>query len=133
MFALHPDFKRDLEIAQLPLCTVLLKDDVRFPWLILIPRREAIREWFELSSSDQEQLHCEVMQVAKRLSAETKADKINIAALGNITPQLHVHVIARFKTDAAWPNPVWNMGASKPYTAVEKPEVIHTLRNITKM
>jgi diadenosine tetraphosphate (Ap4A) HIT family hydrolase len=132
-FTLHPDFKRDIEITQLPLSLVLLKDDARFPWLILIPRRAGAREWFDLGAGDLEQFNREIMHVAKQVAAHMKADKMNIAALGNITPQLHAHVIARFKTDAAWPNPIWNTGAARPYSAAEKARLITDLRNITKM
>lgn len=132
-FALHPDFKHDIEIAQLPLSTVLLKNDARFPWLILIPRRAGACEWFDLNTGDLEQFNREVLHIAKELKAHTQADKINIAALGNITPQLHTHVIARFKTDAAWPNPIWNTGVPKIYTASQKTALVRALRNITKM
>ncbi len=133
-FSLHPDFARDCdEVTHFPLSLVLRKDDARFPWLILVPRRAGISEWFDLSSTDQTQLQREVMHTASALKDHTRADKINIAALGNLTPQLHVHVIARHTTDAAWPNPVWNHGQPRRTPHAERLEWIHTLRKITKM
>lgn len=107
-FALHPDFASAHVVGDLKHCRVLLLDNANFPWLVLVPRYENMRELFDLPPAAYHEVMDEVRTTGERLLAHTKADKINIAALGNVTPQLHIHVIARFKTDSAWPNPVWN-------------------------
>lgn len=112
-FILHPQLAADtLPIGDLPLCRVLLMNDANFPWLILVPRRASLRELFDLEPHAYAEACQEIRMVAEKLSAHTKAYKINIAALGNMVPQLHIHIIARFENDAAWPNPVWNSGVS---------------------
>jgi diadenosine tetraphosphate (Ap4A) HIT family hydrolase len=113
---LHPTLARDtVEVARLPLCRVLLMKDRRFPWLILVPEREAVREIDELSAADRAELIEEIAQVSEVLKRLFRPDKLNVGALGNVVPQLHVHVVARFATDPAWPGPVWGSGAAVPY------------------
>lgn len=108
MFELHSQLASDcIAVGDLPLSRVLLMNDTHFPWLILVPRRPAITELFELSESDQAQLQQEISGLAKALKDVFQADKMNIAALGNVVSQLHVHVIVRYQSDAAWPAPVW--------------------------
>ena len=104
-------------IGDFELSRVLLMDDARFPWLILVPRRNGIRELIELSRNDQHRLLDEVNRCAHVLHALDKPDKLNIAALGNIVPQLHIHVIARHIGDAAWPRPVWGVGSREAFSA----------------
>lgn len=117
MFTLDPKLQADsFPVADVGLTQVRLINDHRFPWLILVPKRAGVSELYELSPLDQTMLTFEVSQIGKALREMTGADKINIAALGNQVPQLHVHVIARFKTDAAWPNPVWGSGQAVPYS-----------------
>ena len=118
--ALHPTLARDtVEIARLPLCRVLLMKDKRFPWLILVPEREAAREIHELSPEDRARLIEEIALAGETLQRFFQTDKLNVGALGNIVPQLHIHVVARFANDAAWPGPVWGSGAAVPYTDEE--------------
>lgn len=113
-FNLHPQLAKDtLLIGDLPLCRLLLMNQKQFPWLILVPKRPNLREIFELTEADYATLSQEIKFVSKTFSGYTKAHKMNIAALGNMVPQLHVHIIARFENDAAWPNPVWNSGAAQ--------------------
>lgn len=127
-FTLHPQLQQDtLPIGDLPLCRVLLMNNRHFPWLILVPRRENIRELFELSVEDYAIATAEIRETAKQFQLHTKAHKMNIAALGNMVPQLHIHIIARFKNDAAWPKPVWGE-ASDPYEKTELPAVIAALQ-----
>ncbi|MEZ5540243.1 MAG: HIT family protein [Pseudomonadales bacterium] len=115
-FALHPQLQKDCQVVgNLPLCALLLMRDANYPWLVLVPRRAAVREWYELSETDQQQLLQETNRLAKFLQQHTQAKKMNIGALGNMVPQLHVHVIARFEQDAAWPAPVWGKVAAQPY------------------
>lgn len=119
-------FVLDERIAgtSLPLLTSALSDvrlmnDRRFPWILLVPRRAGISEIFELTSAEQSALCGETMRAARALTALTGAHKINVGALGNIVPQLHIHIVARFRDDAAWPGPVWGSGAAMPYPPEE--------------
>ncbi|MHC5226423.1 HIT domain-containing protein [Ignatzschineria sp. LJL83] len=94
-------------VTDLPLCEVRIQNEARFPWILLIPKRDNIVEIIDLSIEDQEQLLKELRIASKVMQESFEADKLNIGALGNIVKQLHVHVIARYETDLAWPNPVW--------------------------
>ena len=116
-FSLHPQLTKDTHfVTDLPLCRVLLMNESRYPWFILVPRRTGIREIHELTSAERQQLWAESDQVSRALMAVFQPDKLNIAALGNMVPQLHVHHIARFQSDAAWPAPVWGKFVPVPYT-----------------
>ncbi|MEZ5453619.1 MAG: HIT domain-containing protein [Thiothrix sp.] len=116
-FELHPQLAQDTHfVTDLPLCRVLLMNESRYPWLILVPRRADIREIHELDAADRQQLWEESDQVSRALMALFQPDKLNLAALGNMVPQLHLHYVARFRTDAAWPAPVWGKFAPEPYT-----------------
>jgi diadenosine tetraphosphate (Ap4A) HIT family hydrolase len=118
--ALHPTLARDtVEVARLPLCRLLLMNDRRFPWLILVPEREDAREIHELPPADRAALVEEIARVGEAMERLFQPDKLNVGALGNIVPQLHVHVVARFAADPAWPGPVWGFGAAVPYEASE--------------
>ncbi len=116
MTQLHPQLKKDcFEIARLPLSRVLLVNDEQYPWIILVPERDDINEIFQLSEQDQQQLMRESSAVSLALKQQFKADKINIGALGNMVPQLHIHHIARYTSDVAWPGPAWGKHPAKPY------------------
>ena len=116
MFDLHSQLKKDCEIlGDYPLCRVLLCKDSLYPWLILVPLVEGATEIHQLSAQQQQQLMIESSHTAKCMSDYHQADKMNIAALGNMVPQLHIHHIVRFKTDAAWPSPVWGVKAPELY------------------
>lgn len=118
-FVLHQQLAADcFAVGDLPLCRVLLTNDQRYPWFILVPRREGISEIHQLTAKDREQLWHESDWFSRQLDQLFAPDKLNIAALGNMVPQLHLHHIARFKTDAAWPAPVWGKHAAKAYTEV---------------
>jgi diadenosine tetraphosphate (Ap4A) HIT family hydrolase len=128
-FALDPRLAADtLPIGDLKLCRVLLMNDSRFPWLILVPRRKGLCELHDPSPQELGALADEAALAGKRLKALTGAHKINTAALGNMVAQLHVHVIARFEGDAAWPNPIWGSGAALPYQPQAADERIAALR-----
>lgn len=103
-------------VGDLPLSRVLLMNDARYPWLILVPRRAAISEIFDLEDAEQLAVWQEANAVAEGLKDLVGADKMNIATLGNVVSQLHVHVVARVQGDAAWPAPVWGRGEAQPYT-----------------
>lgn len=126
MFELHPQLQADTVIlGDLALCRVLLMNDANYPWVILVPRVAGAREIFELDDADQMRLLRESSLIAHTLNELFTPDKLNVAALGNVVPQLHIHVIARYRTDPAWPAPVWGKVATIPYT----PE---TLRDAAK-
>ena len=115
-FALDSRLQADTRrITSLPLCEVLLMNDARYPWLILVPRHMGLVEILDLPSTAQLQLWQEINQVAAVLREVAPCDKLNIGALGNIVRQLHVHVVARKEGDAAWPGPVWGNGLTEPY------------------
>lgn len=120
MFVLDERLKNDTcWLGDFPLCRVLLMNDSRYPWLILVPRQADISEVFQLSAPQQQTLWQETTQVAHALNTLFAADKMNIATLGNVVNQLHMHVVARMRNDAAWPAPVWGKGAAEPYSAVQ--------------
>jgi diadenosine tetraphosphate (Ap4A) HIT family hydrolase len=105
-----------LPVTELPLCRVLLMNDARFPWAVLVPRRTGASEVFDLSADDQQQLWREASALGAAMKDGFQGDKINIAALGNVVSQLHVHVVVRTQNDAAWPAPVWGQGEPQFYT-----------------
>jgi diadenosine tetraphosphate (Ap4A) HIT family hydrolase len=128
-FVLDPRLAGDTHrVGDLELSRVLLMDDARFPWLILVPRRADLRELTDLDTGDQQRLLAEIDRCARVLHALEKPDKLNIAALGNVVAQLHVHVIARRASDAAWPRPVWGFGEREPYTTDALPKRLAAMR-----
>ncbi|MBX6321301.1 MAG: HIT domain-containing protein [Rhodospirillaceae bacterium] len=117
-FALHPRLAADThELARWPLSRLLLMDDCRWPWLVLVPGRPGVREIHDLAPADRTLLVEEIARAGRLLQRLAAPDKINVGALGNLVPQLHVHVVARFTTDPAWPGPVWGFGTRRPYAA----------------
>ncbi len=115
-FSLDPQLAADsIAVADLPLCAVRLMRDANYPWLLLVPRRPGLAEIIDLARDERAQLMAETGLASEALRATVQCDKLNIAALGNMVRQLHVHVIARRTVDAAWPKPVWGAAAAKPY------------------
>ena len=130
MADLHPRLQKDcLLVGRFTLCRLLLMRDANYPWFILVPDREGIAEIFELSEEDQGQLLRESSQLAAILAERFRADKLNIAALGNLVPQLHIHHVVRYREDAAWPAPVWGRVPVRPYTPEALSAVLETLRS----
>jgi len=128
-WSLHPQLQKDtIDIGDLPLSRVLVIRDANYPWVLLVPRRNEAVEIIDLDEVEQAQLMTETSRVARALKDVTKCDKLNIAALGNMVPQLHVHVIARRKQDAAWPRPVWGVVPPLPHDAEEVQNFISALR-----
>lgn len=114
-FALHPQLATDtIFLGDLPLSRVLIVNDANYPWLMLVPRRGEVVEIIDLDEVERAQLMTEIALVGRVLKSVTKCDKLNVAALGNIVPQLHVHLIARRTTDSAWPRPVWGAVPAVP-------------------
>jgi diadenosine tetraphosphate (Ap4A) HIT family hydrolase len=128
-FELHPHLEADtLFVADWALSRVLLMNDSRFPWLILVPRRAGIAELHELAHGERMVLIEEIARAAHNLKALTNAAKVNIGALGNVVPQLHVHVVARTPDDPAWPGPVWGHATPVPYSTEVADQLIARLR-----
>lgn len=131
-FTLDPRLEADsLPVAELELCTLRLMDNARFPWLLLVPRQAGLREITDLHEDGQQQLMRETAHASRMLQALTGAHKMNIGALGNMVPQLHVHVIARFEGDAAWPAPVWGTGG-EAYAPAKSAALVAALREALK-
>lgn len=127
-FALDARLAADtVPVADWPLCLVLLIRDARFVWLVLVPKRAAISEILDLSPDDRAALSGEIDRAAAGLRQAVPCDKLNIAALGNVVSQLHVHVIARRRTDAAWPKPVWGLPNPEAYDDAELAALIDRL------
>lgn len=131
MFELHPRLEADcITVGSFPLCRLLLMNDSNYPWFVLVPQRAGIREVFELSEDDQHQLLRESSALSRVISDHFKADKINVAALGNVVPQLHIHHIVRYESDPAWPAPVWGHAPAKPYPEEELNGLVTTLAGL---
>lgn len=116
-FELHPRLAADcVTVGHLPLSQLLLLNDARYPWFVLVPRRRGVSEIFELPEADQQRLWRESAQLARFMKQAFAADKLNLGVLGNLVPQLHLHHIARYQSDPAWPGPVWGHSRTQPYT-----------------
>jgi len=128
-FVLHPRLKADaIFIADWVLSRVLLMDDSRYSWLVLVPRHQGAVEIFDLDGSERGLLTEEIARAARALKDITGCAKINIGALGNLVPQLHVHIVARNEGDAAWPGPVWGSGTAVRYDAAAREAMLANLR-----
>ncbi|PCI60093.1 MAG: HIT family protein [Gammaproteobacteria bacterium] len=117
LFTLHAQLQQDcIELAELPLCKLLLCNDSNYPWFILVPRVHNIAEVYQLEWQDQQQFLNESSLLSELLMQIFTGDKLNVAALGNVVPQLHVHHIVRYKTDGCWPKPMWGQQVCIPYS-----------------
>src|SRR6476661_10958804 len=131
-WSLHPQLVLDtVPVGDLPLTRVLLASDANYPWLILVPRLPGLIELIDLEETAQVRLVGEIAAAARALKTLTACDKLNVAALGNQVPQLHVHVIARRRTDAAWPRPVWGAVPARDYDAAELEAFVDAIRRET--
>jgi len=129
-FALHPQLSHDTTpVGDLALARVLLMNDANYPWLILVPRRAGASEIVDLTDDEQALLMREIAQASRALKAVSACDKLNVAAIGNVVPQLHVHVVARRRDDLAWPKPVWGVAPAKPYEAGARDALMTRLRD----
>ncbi len=128
-FALHPQLAKDtLLIGHLAGSKLLLMNDARFPWLVLVPTHDDLQELHELTEASFMEVTQGIKQISEKLQRLTNAPKMNIAALGNHVPQLHIHIIARLHDDPAWPGPVWGVGDPLPYGEEEQNVLIKTLQ-----
>jgi len=128
-FQLDPRLHDDtLPIGDLALSNLRLMDDARFPWVVMVPRRPLLSDLIDLSPLDRPTLSHEIDCVSRALKKITSCDKLNVAALGNMVRQFHVHVVARFEADEAWPHPVWGRGERRRYQPWDSDEMISRLR-----
>jgi diadenosine tetraphosphate (Ap4A) HIT family hydrolase len=133
-WSLHPKLSElTTEIGDLALCRVLLENDSNYPWLILVPRMDGVSEITDLDPNEQVQLLGEIDAAARALKAVATFEKLNVAALGNIVKQLHVHVIGRSATDATWPKPVWGLAPPVPYVTAARNDLVTRLRQELKL
>ena len=117
MFELHKRLQADTAlIGQFPLCLALLSKDANYPWVILVPQREGVKEIYQLNQSDRQQLLLESCVLAEAMEGLFKGDKLNIATIGNMVPQLHMHHVVRTESDVAWPGPVWGAAEASSYS-----------------
>ena len=129
-WSLNRQLEQDtINIGDLPLSRVLVVNDGNYPWLMLVPRRANAKDLVDLNEVEPGQLMTEINRVARALQDIVKPDKLNIAALGNMVPQLHIHVIARRTTDPAWPRPVWGVVPPVPHDPHEIERFIRELRS----
>ena len=127
-FKLHPQLQNDcIEIVDLPLCKLLLCNDSAYPWFILVPRVEDLQDIYQLDWQQQQQFLNESSMLSELLMAEYQGDKMNVAALGNVVSQLHIHHVVRFKNDASWPKPIWGQQALTPYSDDEIRQIKNNL------
>ncbi len=132
-FQLHPRLAQDcLTVGHFTLCKILLMNDEHYPWVILVPRRPDITEIYQLAPDDRQQLLDESCCLAEALVTIYQPDKLNIAAIGNLVPQLHIHHVVRYQSDIAWPGPIWGKFAASAYTEREAGIEIARLRENLK-
>ena len=130
MFRLHERLAADtVDVLRWPLSRVLLMNDRTYPWLILVPERPGLKDLHDLAPTDHVQVMAEINRASRALQHLCRPDKINVAALGNMVPQLHIHVIARFTSDPAWPRPVWGVQPAEPYNEAEKKATLARLKD----
>ncbi len=127
-FELHPNFSNQVFICDLPLCRVLMEDERHYPWLILVPRIPAIHKLIDLPFEDQIRLWKEIDTAQKIVWKQCKPTQLNVATIGNKTPQLHMHVIARFNHDPAWPGTIWDHPVRSKYDLESRNERVHLFR-----
>jgi diadenosine tetraphosphate (Ap4A) HIT family hydrolase len=128
-WSLHPQLDQDTEtVGDLALSRLLISNDGNYPWLLLVPRRAGASEIIDLDAADQRQLMAEIAVVSAALKAITASDKLNVAAIGNMVPQLHVHVVARQRDDPAWPKPVWGAAPARPWDPAARERLMAAIR-----
>ena len=128
-WSLHPQLEQDTEaVGDLPLSRLLVNNDANYPWLLLVPRRPGVREIIDLDEKDQAQLMIEIAHTSRALKEVTACHKLNVAAIGNVVLQLHIHIVARERDDPAWPKPVWGTAPVRAYDPAERERFIAALR-----
>jgi diadenosine tetraphosphate (Ap4A) HIT family hydrolase len=129
LFTLDPRLESSSHlVADWPLCQMRLKDDTRFPWLLLVPRRRDLVELTEMAADDYTALNAEILRACRLLQTVARPKKLNVATLGNVVAQMHIHVIGRFTSDPAWPDAVWCHGNGLTYSMAERAAMVEQLR-----
>ena len=133
-WSLHPQLARDtVPLGDLALSRVLAMNDANYPWLVLVPRRPDVVEIIDLDEPARSELMAEIARSCAALKAHTRCDKLNVAAIGNVVPQLHIHIVARRKDDPAWPRPVWGAAPARAYAAAELDAFVAGLRSALRL
>lgn len=133
-FELHPQLAKDTSvIGEFPLCLALLHKDNTVPWIILVPKRANLKELHHLPMQEQQQFLCESQAVSQALEATFCPDKLNLGALGNMVPQLHIHHVARFKNDIAWPGPIWGNTQGIVRAEQEQQAILTRIQNVLSL
>lgn len=131
MTTLHPRLAADTRaVAESSFAWLRYMNDTRFAWLILVPKQADLREWYQLNAADQHKLLTQVNTLSRCLQETTDAAKMNLGALGNMVPQLHLHIIARSPDDACWPGPVWGQGEPLPYAHDKQPRWLEAVKQV---
>lgn len=128
-FELHPSLAKKNFVIDLDLCRVLLEDESHYPWIFLVPRRANVSKMMDLKQQDQLQLLKELDEAQKIIWDLFNPKQLNVAAIGNKTPQLHIHIIARYENDPAWPQTVWDHAVRSAYTKEKKENIVKLLYN----
>ncbi|MSO94050.1 MAG: HIT family protein [Rhodospirillales bacterium] len=130
-FSLDPKLAADtIALTRWKLCRVLLMNDSNFPWLVLVPERTGLRDFHDLAPADLGEATAEIVRASRALELAFKPHKLNVAALGNVVRQLHIHVVARFTNDPAWPRPIWGVVPAKPYGEPELAAIAARLKAV---
>jgi diadenosine tetraphosphate (Ap4A) HIT family hydrolase len=133
-WSLHAQLERDtVPVGDLAVSRLLAMNDATYPWVVLVPRRLDAVEIIDLDAPEQSRLMAEIVEASAALKRLTQCDKLNVAAIGNVVPQLHVHVVARRKDDPAWPHPVWGAAPARPYAADDMQRFIAALRGAIRL
>jgi diadenosine tetraphosphate (Ap4A) HIT family hydrolase len=128
-WSLHPQLEQDTEpVGDLPLSRLLVNNDANYSWLLLVPRRLGVREIIDLDEKDQSQLMIEIAHTSRALKDVAACHKLNVAAIGNVVPQLHIHIVARERDDPAWPKPVWGTVPARPHDLAARERFVAALR-----
>ena len=131
MFKLDARLENDtIELGNIEFIKVLMSKDSNYPWLILVPEIADATELFDLDAQQQQLLMQTITKISKDMQVEFSADKINVGALGNVVKQLHIHIVARFETDIAWPGPIWGQHPAKPYTQDQLENQINKMKEM---
>ena len=133
-FQLHPRLKEDcIAVGRFDLCQLLMMNDSQYPWFILVPEKAGLTEIYQLGKAERQILTEESSYLAENLAALYQADKMNIAAIGNLVPQLHIHHVVRYQTDKAWPAPIWGKFTAVPYTQLQMTDALAQVKQQLKL
>jgi diadenosine tetraphosphate (Ap4A) HIT family hydrolase len=129
IFQLHPQLQQDcIDIGRFNLCRLLMMNDRQYPWFILVPEKPGLQEIYQLTQTERAMLIDESSYLAENLAELYRADKMNIAAIGNLVPQLHIHHVVRYQNDKSWPSPIWGKFEAIPYSEQETKDALTRIK-----